>query len=124
MVTVRRHFRPEFLDPDRRDRPVPWPHRPGLRAIIKLLLEQTQQRLRAQNITLRLDDHAIDWIVDRGYQPEYGARPLRRAIGRELDRKLSRMLLTEELRPGQEVHGSVVEDRLELTVSESQPPLS
>ncbi|PZS21656.1 MAG: hypothetical protein DLM60_05985 [Pseudonocardiales bacterium] len=124
MVTVRRHFRPEFLN--RIDEIVLFRglDRPGLRAITKLLLEQTRQRLRAQNITLRLDDHAIDWIVDRGYQPEYGARPLRRAIGRELDKKLSRMLLTEELRPGQEVHGSVAGDRLELTVAESQPPLS
>jgi ATP-dependent Clp protease ATP-binding subunit ClpC len=124
MVTVRRHFRPEFLN--RIDEIVLFRglDRPRLRTITKLLLEQTRQRLRAQNITLRLDDRAIDWIVDRGYQPEYGARPLRRAIGRELDKKLSRMLLMEDLRPGQEVHGSVAGDRLELTVAESQPPLS
>ena len=124
MVTVRRHFRPEFLN--RIDEIVLFRglDRPGLRTITKLLLEQTWQRLRAQNITLRLDDHAIDWIVNRGYQPEYGARPLRRAIGRELDKKLSRMLLTEDLKPGQEVHGTVAEDRLELTVAEPQPPLS
>jgi ATP-dependent Clp protease ATP-binding subunit ClpC len=124
MVTVRRHFRPEFLN--RIDEIVLFRglDRLRLRTITKLLLEQTRQRLRAQNIALRLDDDAIDWIVDRGYQPEYGARPLRRAIGRELDKKLSRMLLTEELRPGQEVHGSVAGDRLELTVAEPQPPLS
>jgi ATP-dependent Clp protease ATP-binding subunit ClpC len=123
-VTVRRHFRPEFLN--RIDEIVLFRglDRLRLRTITKLLLEQTRQRLRAQNIALRLDDDAIDWIVDRGYQPEYGARPLRRAIGRELDKKLSRMLLTEELRPGQEVHGSVAGDRLELTVAEPQPPLS
>ncbi|MGH3575311.1 MAG: AAA family ATPase, partial [Pseudonocardiaceae bacterium] len=124
MVTVRRHFRPEFLN--RIDEIVLFRglDRPGLRTITQLLLEQTRQRLRAQNITLRLDDHAIDWIVDRGYQPEYGARPLRRAIGRELDKKLSRMLLTEDLKPGQEVHGTVAGDLLELTVAEPQPPLS
>jgi ATP-dependent Clp protease ATP-binding subunit ClpC len=124
MATVRRHFRPEFLN--RIDEIVLFRglDRPRLRTITKLLLEQTRQRLRAQNITLRLDDHAIDWIVDRGYQPEYGARPLRRAIGRELDKKLSRMLLTEDLIPGQEVHGTVAGDQLELTVAESQPPLS
>jgi ATP-dependent Clp protease ATP-binding subunit ClpC len=124
MVTVRRHFRPEFLN--RIDEIVLFRglDRLRLRTITKLLLEQTRQRLRAQNITLCLDDHAIDWIVDRGYQPEYGARPLRRAIVRELDKKLSRMLLTEDLKPGQEVHGTVAGDRLELTVAESQPPLS
>ncbi len=124
MVTVRRHFRPEFLN--RIDEIVLFSglDRVRLRTITKLLLEQTQQRLGAQNIILRLDDDAIDWIVDRGYQREYGARPLRRAIGRELDKKLSRMLLTEDLKPGQEVHASVAGDRLELTVAEPQPPMS
>jgi ATP-dependent Clp protease ATP-binding subunit ClpC len=118
MASVRRHFRPEFLN--RIDEIVLFRglDRPQLRTITELLLEQTRHRLRAQNITLRLDDHAIDWIVDRGYQPEFGARPLRRAIGRELDRTLSRMLLAGDLRPGQDVRGSVAGDRLELTVTE------
>ncbi len=117
MATVRRHFRPEFLN--RIDEIVLFRglDRPQLRTITGLLLEQTRQRLRARDITLRLDDDAIDWIADRGYQPEFGARPLRRAIGRELDRKLSRMLLTGDLSDGQEVRGSVAGDRLELTVS-------
>ncbi|MGH3870735.1 MAG: ATP-dependent Clp protease ATP-binding subunit [Pseudonocardiaceae bacterium] len=117
MASVRRHFRPEFLN--RIDEIVLFSglDRPRLRTITELLLEQTRQRLRAQDITLRLDDDAIDWISDRGYQPEFGARPLRRAIGRELDRQLSRMLLAGDLSGGQEVAGSVVEDRLELTVS-------
>ncbi|HKR50307.1 MAG TPA: AAA family ATPase, partial [Pseudonocardiaceae bacterium] len=117
MATVRRHFRPEFLN--RIDEIVLFRglDRPRLRTITELLLAETRQRLRAQGITLCLDDHAIDWIADRGYQPEFGARPLRRAIGRELDRKLSRMLLAGDLKGGQEVVGSVVADRLELTVS-------
>ncbi len=114
MAMVRRHFRPEFLN--RIDEIVLFRglDRPTLRTITELLLEQTRQRLRAQDITLHLDDHVIDWIVDRGYQPESGARPLRRVIGRELDRNLSRMLLAGDLRPGQDVHGSVTGDRLEL----------
>jgi ATP-dependent Clp protease ATP-binding subunit ClpC len=118
MASVRRHFRPEFLN--RIDEIVLFRSldRPQLRTITELLLEETRHRLRAQDITLRLDDHAIDWIVDRGYQPEFGARPLRRAIGRELDRTLSRMLLAGDLRPGQEVRGSVAGDRLEFIVTE------
>ncbi|HEY6423094.1 MAG TPA: AAA family ATPase [Pseudonocardiaceae bacterium] len=122
MAIVRRHFRPEFLN--RIDEIVLFRglDRPALRTITELLLEQTRQRLRARDITLRLDDHAVDWIADRGYQPEFGARPLRRAIGRELDRQLSRMLLAGDLRDGQEVLGSVVEDRLELTVTDPPPP--
>ncbi len=124
MANVRRHFRPEFLN--RIDEIVLFRglDRPQLRTITELLLEQTRQRLRGRDITLRLDDDAIGWIADRGYQPEFGARPLRRAIGRELDRKLSRLLLTGDLRDGQEVRGSVAGDRLELTVTDPQPPLS
>ena len=124
MASVRRHFRPEFLN--RIDEIVLFRglDRPRLRTITELLLEQTRLRLRAQDITLHLDDHAIDWIVDRGYQPEFGARPLRRAIGRELDRTLSRMLLAGDLKGGQDVCGTVIEDRLELTVTDPRPPLS
>ncbi|MGH3787560.1 MAG: ATP-dependent Clp protease ATP-binding subunit [Pseudonocardiaceae bacterium] len=124
MASVRRHFRPEFLN--RIDDVVLFRglDRPRLRTITGLLLEQTRQRLHARGITLHLDDDAIDWIVDRGHQPEFGARPLRRVIGRELDRKLSHMLLAGDLSDGQGVRGSVVGDRLELTVIDPQQPLS
>ncbi|MGH9172944.1 MAG: AAA family ATPase, partial [Vicinamibacterales bacterium] len=117
MASVRRHFRLEFLN--RIDDIVLFRglDRPRLRTITELLLEQTRQRLSSRAITLHLDDPAIDWIVDRGYQPEFGARPLRRVIGRELDRKLSRMLLAGDLRDGQDVGGSVVADQLQLTVT-------
>jgi ATP-dependent Clp protease ATP-binding subunit ClpC len=117
MASVRRHFRPEFLN--RIDEIVLFRglDRTGLRAITELLLEETRQRLRGRAIGLNLDDEAVDWIVDRSYQPEFGARPLRRVIGRELDRALSRMLLAGDLTDGQNVHLSVVEDRLELTVT-------
>jgi ATP-dependent Clp protease ATP-binding subunit ClpC len=123
MASVRRHFRPEFLN--RIDDIVLFRglDRPELRTITEQLLEQTRQRLHGRAITLSLDERAVDWIVDRGYQPEFGARPLRRVIGRELDRKLSRMLLAGELRDGQQVRGSVVGDRLELTVIDSLDPL-
>jgi ATP-dependent Clp protease ATP-binding subunit ClpC len=118
MASVRRHFRPEFLN--RIDEIVLFRglDRPRLRTITELLLEQTRQRLRAQHITLHLDDEAIDWLAGRGYQPEFGARPLRRVIGREVERTLSRMLLAGELREGQDVRGSVAGDRLEFTVTE------
>jgi ATP-dependent Clp protease ATP-binding subunit ClpC len=120
MANVRQHFRPEFLN--RIDEIVLFRglDRLHLRTITELLLEQTRQRLRARNIALHFDDHALSWIVDRGYQPEFGARPLRRVIGREIDRKLSRMLLAGDLRDGQEVRGSLVDDRLELTVTDRQ----
>ncbi|MGH3825696.1 MAG: ATP-dependent Clp protease ATP-binding subunit [Pseudonocardiaceae bacterium] len=116
MTSVRRHFRPEFLN--RIDEVVLFRglDRPRLRTITELLLEQTRQRLHGRGITLHLDADAIDWIVDRGYQPEFGARPLRRAIGRELDRTLSHMLLSGDLRDGQGVRVSVAGDQLRFRV--------
>jgi ATP-dependent Clp protease ATP-binding subunit ClpC len=117
MASVRRHFRPEFLN--RIDEIVLFRglDQAQLRTITVLLVEQTRQRLKAQDIALRLDDRAIDWLASRGYQPEFGARPLRRVIGRELDRTLSRLLLAGDLRQGQQVHVSVADDRLQLHCS-------
>ncbi|MGH3825086.1 MAG: ATP-dependent Clp protease ATP-binding subunit [Pseudonocardiaceae bacterium] len=124
MASVRRHFRPEFLN--RIDEIVLFRglDRPGLRTITGLLLEETRQRLQVRSINLNLDDEAVEWIVERGYQPEFGARPLRRVIGRELDRHLSRMLLAGDLADGQDVHVSIVEDRLDFTVAEPEKPAS
>jgi ATP-dependent Clp protease ATP-binding subunit ClpC len=115
---VRRHFRPEFIN--RIDEIVLFRglDRARLRAITRLLLEQTHQGLRERQISLELDDLALDWIVERGYQPEFGARPLRRVIGRELDRKLSRLLLAGQVRAGQRIRGTVSGDQLELSVTD------
>jgi ATP-dependent Clp protease ATP-binding subunit ClpC len=103
MDRVRAHFRPEFLN--RLDEIVLFrglgPEE--LRAITQLLLTQTSERLRAQNIELVVEPAAVDWLARRGHQPEFGARPLRRTLARELERRLSRMLLADELTPGQRV---------------------
>jgi ATP-dependent Clp protease ATP-binding subunit ClpC len=60
---------------------------------------------------------AIEWLASTGYQPEFGARPLRRTIRAQLDRKLSRMLLSGELNPGDKVDVDVHDGELRLTVS-------
>jgi ATP-dependent Clp protease ATP-binding subunit ClpC len=120
LSVVRAHFRPEFLN--RVDEVVLFRAlgRAELRAITELLLEQTRERLRAQRIELRLDPGAVDWLAARGYQPGFGARPLRRTIGRELERRLSRMLISGELSAGGSVRATVVDDQLELTVEPYQ----
>jgi ATP-dependent Clp protease ATP-binding subunit ClpC len=122
MAKVRQHFRPEFVD--RLDETVLFRglDRPQLRQISKLLLEQTRDRLRAQNIALVVDDQAIDWLTDRGYRPEFGARPLRRTIGRELDKQLARALLTGDLHSGQQVVVNVTDDHLNLSVNDQPTP--
>ncbi|MGZ3145726.1 ATP-dependent Clp protease ATP-binding subunit [Lentzea chajnantorensis] len=116
--TVRRYFRPEFLN--RLDEIILFRGLDAgqLRQITVLLLDRTRDRLREKDITLEVDEQAVEWLAARGYVPEYGARPLRRTIGRELDRRLSRALLAGELREGQHVVVTAGEGGLELTVTD------
>src|SRR5215469_14830949 len=103
MRRLRESFRPEFLN--RIDEIVIFREldRDELRQITELLLEETRRRLHAQNVTVQFSPAAVDWIAEHGYQPEFGARPMRRTIQREVDNKLSRMLLDGQVRPGQQV---------------------
>ena len=59
----------------------------------------------------------MDWIADHGYQPEFGARPMRRTIQREVDNRLSRMLLDGQIMPGQKVTVSVRDGHLAFDTS-------
>ncbi|HEY0534183.1 MAG TPA: ATP-dependent Clp protease ATP-binding subunit, partial [Actinoplanes sp.] len=87
-----------------------------LRKITELMLQETHRRLRAQNVTLDISTAAVDWLADKGFQPEFGARPLRRTIQRELDNRLSKLLLAGDLAPGQTVHVDVADGRLTFKV--------
>jgi len=122
MAAVARHFRPEFLN--RIDEIVLFRglDRAQLRQITELLLEQTHQRLRSMGVTLSVDERAVDWLANRGHRPESGARPLRRTIGRELDKRLSRMLLAGDIHSGRQVTVSVVDDQLNFTVLDQPDP--
>ena len=100
--------------PDRRHRAVPRPRPAELRRITHLLLAETGERLRAQGITLDVTESAVDWLAEHGHQPELGARPLRRTIARELDRKLSRMIIAGDLGAGQRAVVDVVDGALVL----------
>ena len=93
-------FRPEFLN--RIDAIITFRRleQDHLRQIVGLLLEQTKRRLHAQDVRVSFTEAAIDWIVERGYEPEFGARPMRRAIQRDVDNRLSGLLLSGELPPG------------------------
>ncbi|QLY30608.1 ATP-dependent Clp protease ATP-binding subunit [Nocardia huaxiensis] len=100
---LRKQFRPEFLN--RLDEQIIF-HRldkTQLRNIVDLVLDGTRRRLKAQDIGLDVSDKAMDWLADNGYQPEFGARPLKRSVQKELDNKLSRQLLDGALAPGDTV---------------------
>ena len=68
----------------------------------------------AQGITAHFTDAAVDWLAEHGYQPEYGARPLRRTIQREVDNHLSRLLLDGTVAEGSEVTVDVSDGHLEF----------
>jgi ATP-dependent Clp protease ATP-binding subunit ClpC len=103
MARLREAFRPEFVN--RIDEIIIFRSldETQLRQITSLLLEETKRRLHAQDVTVDVSTEAIDWLASRGFQPEFGARPLRRTIQREVDNRLSAMLLDGRLGPGQHV---------------------
>ncbi|WP_433292759.1 ATP-dependent Clp protease ATP-binding subunit [Actinoplanes sp. CA-030573] len=85
-----------------------------LRQITELMLNETRRRLSNQNITLDITADAVDWLSDKGFQPEFGARPLRRTIQRELDNRLSKLLLGGDIKPGQTVRVDVSDGKLAI----------
>jgi ATP-dependent Clp protease ATP-binding subunit ClpC len=74
-----------------------------LHRITDLLLDDSRERLHEQNIELDFDAAAVDWIAERGHQPEFGARPLRRTIQREVDDRIADLLLEDKVSEGQQV---------------------
>ncbi|MFI7499952.1 ATP-dependent Clp protease ATP-binding subunit [Streptomyces sp. NPDC049687] len=118
---LRDHFRPEFLN--RIDEIVVFHQLTGdqLRRITDLLLEKTRRLLHAQGIGVEFADQAVDWLAERGYQPEYGARPLRRTIQREVDNQLSRLLLDGRVKDGDRVRVEVEDGRLAFRTRPSVP---
>jgi ATP-dependent Clp protease ATP-binding subunit ClpC len=117
MRELRQVFRPEFLN--RIDAIIAFQRLEleQLRQIVELLLEQTRRRLHAQDVTVTFTSAAIDWIAERGYEPDFGARPMRRAIQRDVDNRLSGLLLSGELPPGGRVTVDATGDELTIAVS-------
>ncbi|MDL2076988.1 ATP-dependent Clp protease ATP-binding subunit [Streptomyces sp. GXMU-J15] len=109
---LREHFRPEFLN--RIDEIVVFKQLDAeqLRRITNLLLDHTRRMAKAQEVSVEFTDRSVDWLSERGYQPEYGARPLRRTIQREVDNRLSRLLLDGHVTKGGRVTVDVEDGRL------------
>ncbi|MER6714534.1 ATP-dependent Clp protease ATP-binding subunit [Streptomyces sp. NPDC006129] len=118
---LREHFRPEFLN--RIDEIVVFRQlsTEQLRQITNLLLDRTRSLVQDKGITVTFTDRAVDWLADRGYQPEYGARPLRRTIQREVDNELSRLLLDGRVEQGGRVTVTVEDDRLVFETQSAAP---
>lgn len=100
MDAVRAHFRPEFLN--RIDEIILF-HRLGrdqMGGIVRIQLSRFEKLLADRRLTLDLDDSALAWLADRGYDPAYGARPLKRVIQKDLVDPIARKLLAGEIEDG------------------------
>jgi ATP-dependent Clp protease ATP-binding subunit ClpC len=86
--------------------------------IAGLLLDRTKRRLQAQGIEVEFTEEAVELIAEEGFDPEFGARPLRRTIQRRVDNELSRMVLSGSLKPGDRVIVGGEEERLTFELVE------
>ena len=118
MDAVRAHFRPEFLN--RLDETIIFDRlkRADMDGIVDIQMARLQKRLAARKIELALDDGAKEWLANEGYDPVFGARPLKRVIQRALQNPLAEALLAGEIKDGETVpvtagtDGLIIGDRL------------
>ncbi|MFC0811958.1 ATP-dependent chaperone ClpB [Paracoccus panacisoli] len=112
MAAVRAHFRPEFLN--RLDEIIIFHRlsRANMDGIVKIQLAGLERRLADRKITLDVDEAAMSWLADEGYDPVFGARPLKRVIQRSLQNPLAEMMLGGEVLDGQTVKVSAGPDGL------------
>ena len=126
MDAVRAHFRPEFLN--RLDETIIFDRlgREDMGGIVEIQLARLARRLVGRNIMLDLDEAAKTWLADEGYDPVFGARPLKRVIQRALQDQLAEMLLAGDVADGDTIpiragaDGLLVGDR--VSGSNRQPP--
>ncbi|MCX7646327.1 MAG: ATP-dependent chaperone ClpB [Rhodobacteraceae bacterium] len=126
MEAVRAHFRPEFLN--RLDDMIVFDRltRADMDGIVEIQLKRLEKRLAGRKIRLDLDASARQWLADEGYDPVFGARPLKRVIQRSLQDRLAEMILAGDVKDGDTVRvtagidGLIVGDR--VSTSSRRPP--
>jgi len=111
LMALRSHFRPELLN--RIDEILIFEplSREALREIVKLEVRKVERRLAEKEIALSADDAVLDLLAREGYDPVFGARPLRRLIERRIQNPLAAGLLSGEFHPGDTVHITVENER-------------
>ena len=121
MATVRRAFKPEFVN--RLDEIVIFEAlTPDMLAkIVGLNIATLEKRLADKRLRIEVDEEARHWLADRGYDPIYGARPLRRLMQHEIDDRLARAILAGKVHDGDTVRITVASDGEELALTTSQP---
>ena len=126
MDAVRAHFRPEFLN--RLDETIIFDRlaREDMAGIVTIQMGRLEKRLAGRNIHLDLDDAALKWLAEEGYDPVFGARPLKRVIQRALQDQLAEMILAGDVMDGATISVSAGADGLlvgdRVSSSNRQPP--
>jgi ATP-dependent Clp protease ATP-binding subunit ClpB len=124
MVTseLRRHFRPEFLN--RVDdvvlfKPLTLPE---IEKVVDLMLDDVRSRLTERDMTIEVSEQALEFIAEQGFDPVYGARPLRRFISHELETRIGRALIGGDVRDGATIRIDLVEGDLEVGFDNPEEP--
>ena len=109
---MRASFRPEFLN--RIDEMIIFHalQKEELRQIVRLQIERLSKRLADRKMALKLSDSALDFLAEVGYDPVYGARPLKRAIQRELETPIAKAILRSEFVNGDTIFVDIENERL------------
>jgi ATP-dependent Clp protease ATP-binding subunit ClpC len=120
MQEVEKHFRPEFLN--RIDDIIVFHGltREDLALIVKLELDKVRERLNARDLELVVRKKALDLVIDKGYNPEFGARPLRRAVEKHLEDPLSECILSGKFTAGRIVVDAA-DDELTFEIEQLEP---
>ncbi|MBP3836378.1 MAG: type VI secretion system ATPase TssH, partial [Pyramidobacter sp.] len=115
MELMKTHFRPEFLN--RVDDIVLFSPlgKEQIRSILELLLADLRKRLMTRQITLNVDEAALDFIADHGYDPVFGARPLKRFISHNVETLVARYLIAHTVTEGTALSLGVKNGQLELS---------
>uniref|UniRef100_B8HLU8 Chaperone protein ClpB n=1 Tax=Cyanothece sp. (strain PCC 7425 / ATCC 29141) TaxID=395961 RepID=B8HLU8_CYAP4 len=114
MEAMRASFRPEFLN--RIDEIIIFHslRKDELRQIVKLQVQRLEQRLSDRKMSLKLSESALDFLAEVGYDPVFGARPLKRAIQRELETPIAKSILRGEFHDGDTIFVDVANERLQF----------
>ena len=112
MEGVGHHFRPEFIN--RIDEVVVFHPliREQIRAICRIQIQNLEQRLKERDITLKVTDAALDYLGEAGFDPVYGARPLKRAIQQDLENTLAQDILAGKVGSGDVVTADITVGRI------------
>ena len=122
LATLRKTLRPEFLN--RIDESIVFSslNEAEIKAIVRLQLTRLERLLAEKEVALAVSEAAVEHIAKAGYDPTYGARPLKRLIGKELSQQIARQMLAGKVKPGQKLFVDYVDDRMRFTAETLSEP--